>query len=107
LLPENVVFAKNPYDAADGSDALLILTDWKEFAELDLRRVRRLLKYPIVIDGRNLYDPSRMVEADLVYYSMGRPPRAPEHIASAIQLQEPTIVGPVSVLPGQQQTAVA
>ena len=50
-------FASSPYEAAHGADALLILTEWEEFANLDLRRLRQELKYPIVIDGRNLYDP--------------------------------------------------
>ncbi len=48
------------YQAASGADALLILTEWEEFAALDLARLRKVLKYPIVIDGRNLYDPAIM-----------------------------------------------
>jgi hypothetical protein len=53
---------------------LLILTEWKEFAGLDLPRVRELLAYPIVLDGRNLYRPEAMAEAGLNYYSVGRSP---------------------------------
>ena len=52
---------------------MLIVTEWKEFADLDLPRLRQLLKYPIVLDGRNLYDPDEMARAGLNYYSIGRP----------------------------------
>jgi len=62
-----ISFATDPYNAAAGSDALLILTEWKEFANLDLSRIRELLKYPIVVDGRNLYEPQRVADAGLVY----------------------------------------
>lgn len=71
-LPAAVQFAADPYLALRGADACLILTEWKEFANLDLDRVRRLLRYPIVIDGRNLFDPARMEAAELNYYSIGR-----------------------------------
>src|ERR1700758_5559519 len=54
-VPSGITFANSAYEAAHGADALLILTEWEEFANLDLTRVRRELKYPIVIDGRNLY----------------------------------------------------
>ncbi len=68
-----VEYAESPYDAARGADALLILTEWDEFASLDLPRVHSALKYPIVIDGRNLYDPDVMAENGFTYYSVGRP----------------------------------
>ncbi|MGA9986415.1 MAG: UDP binding domain-containing protein, partial [Terriglobales bacterium] len=55
------------------ADALLILTEWEEFAALDLDRLRTLVKYPIVLDGRNLYDPAVMMEHGFSYYSVGRP----------------------------------
>ncbi len=66
-------YAADSYEAAKGADALLILTDWKEFAELDLDKVYAALRYPIVIDGRNLYDPQVMVEHGFTYMSVGRP----------------------------------
>src|SRR3989338_854207 len=52
-----VFYAKNPYDTCREADAVLILTEWKEFRELDLNRLKKILKRPIVIDGRNIYDP--------------------------------------------------
>jgi UDPglucose 6-dehydrogenase len=82
LPPNTVEYASNPYDAVAGRDALLILTEWKEFAELDLGRIRSLLKYPIVIDGRNLYATERMARAGLLYHSMGRAAGIPEHMFS-------------------------
>jgi UDPglucose 6-dehydrogenase len=63
------------YEAAQDADALLILTDWTEFAEIDLANLRRVLRFPIVIDGRNLYSPQRMAEHGFTYSSMGRPSR--------------------------------
>ena len=72
ILGDSVSYAPDAYTAVDGADALLILTEWKEFAALDLRRIRELLKYPIVLDGRNLYTPAEMAKAGLDYHSMGR-----------------------------------
>src|SRR5229473_4801318 len=72
VLKSGVEFASDAYEAAKGADALLILTEWEEFAALDLERLRTLVKYPIVLDGRNLYDPAVMVEHGFSYYSVGR-----------------------------------
>src|SRR5260370_6794650 len=72
VLKSGVEFAADAYEAATGADALLILTEWEEFAALDLERLRTLVKYPIVLDGRNLYDPAVMVEHGFSYYSVGR-----------------------------------
>ncbi len=66
-------YAEDPYSAAQDADALLILSDWREFGELDLERLRKALRYPIVIDGRNLYDPQEMLEHGFTYLSVGRP----------------------------------
>ena len=72
LTDEQVTFVTSAYEAAAGADALLILTDWSEFSQLDLELLRKTLAYPIVIDGRNLYDPTKMAEHGLQYYSVGR-----------------------------------
>jgi UDPglucose 6-dehydrogenase len=66
-------YASDIYEAAKDADALLILTDWTEFAELDLRRLNQLLRYPIIVDGRNLYDPAVMSDHGFTYVSVGRP----------------------------------
>jgi UDPglucose 6-dehydrogenase len=68
----DVTYAEDPYQASVGADALLILTDWEEFASLDLARLRGLLRYPIVIDGRNLYSTEIMRKHGFLYVSVGR-----------------------------------
>jgi UDPglucose 6-dehydrogenase len=75
-------YAESAEDAARDADALLILTDWTEFGKLDLNMLRGAMRYPIVIDGRNLYDPLVMMESGFTYLSVGRsaatPTREPE-----------------------------
>jgi UDPglucose 6-dehydrogenase len=66
-------YVNDPYAAAQDADALVILNEWQEFAELDLKRLHYTLRYPIVIDGRNLYDPATMIENGFTYLSVGRP----------------------------------
>ena len=78
VLSSKVEFASSPYEAAAGADALLILTEWDEFATLDLHRLYSKLQYPIVVDGRNLYDPQIMTAHGFTYYSVGRQTIPPE-----------------------------
>lgn len=66
-------YSDDLYAAAEGADAVLILTDWKEFAHLDLPRLNCALKFPIIIDGRNLYKPESMAANGFTYVSIGRP----------------------------------
>jgi UDPglucose 6-dehydrogenase len=70
---ENLTYASSAYEAAEGADAVLILTDWAEFAKLDLQKLNQVLRFPIVIDGRNLYKPEIMHEQGFTYVSVGRP----------------------------------
>jgi UDPglucose 6-dehydrogenase len=70
---ENLRYAANLYDAAKDADAVLILTDWKEFAEMDLVRLNQAVRFPVVIDGRNLYKPKQMQDHGFTYVSVGRP----------------------------------
>jgi UDPglucose 6-dehydrogenase len=72
VMTSGITYANSPYEAAHNADALLILTEWEEFANLDLNRLRQELRYPIVIDGRNLYDPDVMAAQGFTYYSVGR-----------------------------------
>jgi UDPglucose 6-dehydrogenase len=78
VLRSHVEFVNSPYEAAAGADALLILTEWEEFATLDLPQINSKLRYPIVIDGRNLYNPEMMAAHGFTYYSVGRAPALPE-----------------------------
>ncbi|OQY28797.1 MAG: UDP-glucose 6-dehydrogenase [Candidatus Cloacimonetes bacterium 4572_55] len=72
LLPDSVEYCKNSYETAEGADALVILTEWNEFRELNLERIKSLLKEPVIIDCRNLYDPSMMEELGFCYDCLGR-----------------------------------
>jgi len=78
-LPEGkrLQYVDNAYAAAKDADALLILTDWKEFADLDFARLNIVMRYPILIDGRNLYDPHVVTEHGFTYLSVGRPAAYP------------------------------
>lgn len=71
-LLNNVEFGKDIYDTAKGCDALVIVTEWDEFRKMDLKKIRKLLTHPILIDGRNLFDPKKMEEEGFVYKSVGR-----------------------------------
>jgi UDPglucose 6-dehydrogenase len=66
-------YASDLYEAAKDADAVMILTDWKEFGSIDLVRLNRAVRFPIIIDGRNLYRPEEMVEHGFTYVSVGRP----------------------------------
>ena len=70
---ELLSYVADPYTAAEHADATVILTEWKQFAELDLNRMNRALKFPIMIDGRNLYSPAVMRDHGFTYVSVGRP----------------------------------
>jgi UDPglucose 6-dehydrogenase len=65
-------YVSDEYAASNDVDALLILTDWSEFGRMDLQRIGRLMRYPIVVDGRNLYDPDVMLQNGITYFSVGR-----------------------------------
>jgi len=71
LMPE-VELADNAYTLAEGCDALVVVTDWNEFKNLDLARVRDLMNRPVLVDGRNIYDPATMKELGFYYRGMGR-----------------------------------
>jgi UDPglucose 6-dehydrogenase len=69
---KRIVYAKSPQDALEGADALAIVTEWKEFRSPDFGEMRKRLKFPVVFDGRNLYEPPLVSEAGLEYYPVGR-----------------------------------
>ncbi len=72
-LGDRVTFASSGYDALAGADALVIATDWHEYRHPDFLRIRDALARPIVIDGRNLYDPAKLARLGFTYHSIGRP----------------------------------
>ncbi len=67
-----IAYAGNPMDTLTGTDALVIVTEWKEFRAPDFDRIRALLKSPVIFDGRNLYDPAQLKKAGLDYFGIGR-----------------------------------
>jgi len=69
---KGVTFCKDPYEAAMNSDALAIVTEWHEFEVMDLGRIKKLMKKPLVVDGRNIFDPQRMKDMGFEYISIGR-----------------------------------
>jgi UDPglucose 6-dehydrogenase len=76
ILP-GVELCSDAYAVAEGADALILLTPWSEFRRLDLDRVRQAMRYPLLVDGRNLYDPSEMVARGFFYQPIGRPAGEP------------------------------
>ena len=83
----NIQYATSALEAARNADALLVLTDWEEFRTIDLDRLHELLRYPIVIDGRNLFSPATMAEHGFTYTSVGRAdvqhqPGSPKELSS-------------------------
>ena len=71
--PGRVTYCQSAYEAAEGAHAVLVLTEWDEFRKLDLKKLRRALAVPVMVDGRNLYRPDQVHKAGLEYISMGRP----------------------------------
>ncbi len=71
LLPD-VEMAATPYALAEGADALVVCTEWNEFKQLDLARVRASMRQPVVVDGRNIYDPADMLRLGFRYRGIGR-----------------------------------
>ncbi len=69
---DEVTFCKDPYDACRDSDCLLIITEWDEFKELDFLKIKKLLKRPLLIDGRNIYEPKRLEKLGFTYIGIGR-----------------------------------
>ncbi|MDD5155433.1 MAG: UDP-glucose/GDP-mannose dehydrogenase family protein [Candidatus Omnitrophica bacterium] len=69
---KGVRFCRDPYEACRGSDCLLIVSEWDEFKELDFNRVKKLLKRPLVFDGRNIYEPQKLEKLGFRYVGIGR-----------------------------------
>jgi len=73
LLGNRIDYAETNYEALVGADALVVVTDWNEYRHPDFERVKRTLRQPVIVDGRNLYDVEKMRELGVRYYSIGRP----------------------------------
>lgn len=73
VLGERVVFSDSAYEALEGADALVVVTEWNEFRFPDFERIKKGLNEPVIFDGRNVYDPRAMSDLGFVYVSIGRP----------------------------------
>jgi UDPglucose 6-dehydrogenase len=69
---DRVHFAEEPYDAVDGADALCVVTEWLEYRTPDFDRIKSLLRQPVIVDGRNIYEPHRMARLGFRYVGIGR-----------------------------------
>jgi UDPglucose 6-dehydrogenase len=72
LLGSRATFCRSSYDALEGADALLVVTEWNEFRHPDFARIKKALKKPVVFDGRNVFTPAQMRELGFTYYGIGR-----------------------------------
>jgi UDPglucose 6-dehydrogenase len=70
---ERVTYHRLNYEALEGAEALILVTEWNEFRRPDFARMKGLMKTPVIFDGRNVYEPSQMEQLGFTYYSMGRP----------------------------------
>jgi UDPglucose 6-dehydrogenase len=77
VLPPAVKFCESAHVAAEGADAMVLLTEWNEFKLLNLERLRTVMRRPLIFDGRNLWEPERMRRLGFEYYSIGRRPVIP------------------------------
>ena len=75
IFGDRVMYAADPYSAAHGADALIVMTEWLVYRNPDFERVRKLVRRPLLIDGRNLYDPERMAALGFEYHGIGRASR--------------------------------
>ena len=69
---ENVTYCRDPYKVAAEADALILVTEWNEFKQLDMARIKASMRKPVLMDGRNIYDPHRMKELGFIYRGVGR-----------------------------------
>jgi len=99
LLPE-VEFKSGPYEAVEGADCAVIITEWDEFRALDLDRVKQLMRRPLMVDLRNIYQPEELRPRGFTYVSVGRAPvQQPQDAASKEappQVRKPALVNPQS-----------
>ena len=72
VLGDKITYCGRPMNAAEGADALCICTEWKDYHSPDFAELYQLMAQPVVLDGRNLYDPTRMARRGYKYYSIGR-----------------------------------
>ena len=75
---DKLVYAERPLDALNGADALLIMTEWKQFQNPNFAAMKKLMQSPVIFDGRNIYEPATASAAGFTYHSIGRAPALPQ-----------------------------
>lgn len=80
IMPD-VTYCADPYQVAEGSDALIVVTEWNEFQHLDMVRIKELMREPVLIDGRNIYDPQKVGQLGFIYRGVGRGYEGPALVA--------------------------
>jgi UDPglucose 6-dehydrogenase len=73
MISGSITFCKSAYDVAEGCDALVVVTDWNEFKQLNLDKLKVNMRQPVIFDGRNIYSPEKMRKCGIEYHSIGRP----------------------------------
>jgi UDPglucose 6-dehydrogenase len=72
IFGDSIDYVNNNYETLNGADALILLTEWNEFRRPDFDKIKNLMKYPVIFDGRNQYEPKRMVERGFRYFCVGK-----------------------------------
>jgi UDPglucose 6-dehydrogenase len=82
---DRIRYSETNYDAVSDADALVIITEWKQYRVPDFGRIRELMRQPLILDGRNLFEPARMRELGFEYASVGRPPVQAVAVAGLVE----------------------
>ena len=107
LLDTPVIYCRDAYDAAEGCDAVVLVTDWNEFKSLDLAQLRAAMHRPVLIDGRNMFDPAEMTSQGFVYQGIGRASSAPSLKPTSQDQHRSNDVDASAWLPQRAEPAVA
>jgi len=89
ILP-NIIYCQDAYEVAKDSDALIMVTEWNEFQHLDMVRIKALMRRPILIDGRNIYDPQKLGQLGFIYRGVGRGYEATTVVSEVREAKEAT-----------------
>lgn len=87
IIPD-VTYCSDPYQVAEGSDALIVVTEWREFQHLDMVRVKELMREPVLIDGRNIYNPQQVGQLGFIYRGVGRGYEEPAVVSEVREAKE-------------------
>jgi UDPglucose 6-dehydrogenase len=96
ILPD-IHYCADPYEAAEGAAAILIVTEWDEFRQLDWKRVRSVVEHPLIVDGRNMLDSKAVKNHGFHYISVGRPPAVPGKPKTDDRSSDPRVLADLPV----------